>query len=274
MKGTVVYKMTGSGNDFVMVDGRTSPAAQWSPERIREVCARRTGLGADGLVVLEPGSGAGAVRFTYFNNDGGRTEMCGNAALCATGLAARLEMASPDEMVLETDVGPITARVVPGTEDQAEISFPDVTGLSVPQIDLVAGEQSLHWLTAGVAHVVVVVDDIASLDPTVRGRELRSHPSLGAEGANVNFVQCTNGTWQMRTFERGIEAETQACGTGAVAAAATLAHNGVVDLPWRVQTSSRAFLEVFGERTGDAPRPLSNPRLIGQGRCVYRAVLE
>src|SRR5438876_8788555 len=91
--GTTIYKMTGSGNDFVMVDARHTPPADWSAQDIRAVCARGTGVGADGLVFVGPGSGADAVRMIYFNSDGSRAAMCGNAALCTTRLAARLGLA-------------------------------------------------------------------------------------------------------------------------------------------------------------------------------------
>src|SRR5207249_7330006 len=102
--GTTIYKMTGSGNDFVMVDSRHTSPADWSVEDIRAVCARGTGVGADGLVFVGPGSSPDApdaVRMIYFNSDGSRAAMCGNAALCSTRLAARLGLANPQCMTLE-----------------------------------------------------------------------------------------------------------------------------------------------------------------------------
>ena len=114
MDGTVVYKVTGSGNDFVMLDGRTEPLERWTPELIREICARGTGVGADGFAVLQPGSRPGAVRFHFFNADGGRSAMCGNAALCATRLSAWLELGPAAGQVVETDSGDVPARCLPG----------------------------------------------------------------------------------------------------------------------------------------------------------------
>ena len=270
-----MYKMSASGNDFVMVDGRTSPVSDWTPERIRKVCARRTGLGADGVAVIEPGSSPGAIKFSYFNRDGHRVPMCGNASLCAVRLAARMELAPADAMVLETDIGPIPARVLPGDGEMAEIVFPDVIGLTIPDIEVAPGERSIHFVEVGVPHLVVVVDEVdaPAAAPDVRGRALRSHQALGPEGANVNFVGCNNGIWKIRTYERGVEAETLACGTGAVAAAATLANIGHVDLPWRVQTTSGAILKVSGTPTRDPVNRLAEPRLAGEARMILRGVL-
>jgi diaminopimelate epimerase len=275
VKGTVVYKMSASGNDFILVDGRTSPVATWSPERVQAVCARRTGIGADGVAVIEPGSVEGAIRFSYFNRDGNRAEMCGNASLCATKLAARLELAPPEGMVLETDIGDIPARILVGNGERAEIGFPDVVGLTVPDIEMVPGERSIHFVKVGVPHLVVVVDEIdaPAAAPGERGRALRSHQFLGPDGANVNFLGCNNGSWRIRTFERGVEAETLACGTGAVAAAATLTNIGHVSLPWQVKTSSGAFLEVSGQSDNDPLHRLSQPRLVGEARMILRGVL-
>jgi len=275
MRGTVVYKMSASGNDFVMVDGRTSPVSDWTPERIRKVCARRTGIGADGLAVIEPDSTPNAIKFSYFNRDGHRAPMCGNASLCAVRLAARLELAPADAMILETDVGPIPARVLAGDGEMAEITFPDVIGLTVPDIEVAPGERSIHFVEVGVPHLVVVVDelDAPAAAPDVRGRALRSHQALGPEGANVNFVASNNGIWKIRTYERGVEAETLACGTGAVAAAAALADIGQVNLPWRVQTASGAILEVSGTPTSEPLHRLAEPRLAGEARMILRGVL-
>lgn len=268
--------MTGSGNDFVMIDGRTSPVDQWDAEQIRTICGRRTGLGADGLAILEPGSEPGAVRFHFFNNDGNRTEMCGNASLCATRLAARLELADPDGMTLETDVGPVRARVLAGPGERAEIVLPDVRNGQTPDIPLAAGERSVHLVMVGVPHLVVEVDCVGSpeLDILTRGRELRWHPALLNGGANVNFTSAEGGKWKMRSYERGVEGETLACGTGAVAVAATLARAGLVELPWTVETASGKMLEVSAQSAADADLLLAAPRLAGEARIVYRAVLE
>jgi diaminopimelate epimerase len=110
MKGLAIYKMTGSGNDFVFVDARDSSPEDWSAEEIQAVCARGTGVGADGIVFVGPGSAAGTTRMTYYNSDGSHAAMCGNAALCSTRLAAHLGIAPPERMSLETDAGVYESR--------------------------------------------------------------------------------------------------------------------------------------------------------------------
>jgi diaminopimelate epimerase len=271
LEGTVVYKMTGSGNDFVFVDGRVDPVGSWTPEAIRRVCTRGTGVGADGFVILEPGSGPGAVRFHFFNADGGRSEMCGNAALCSVRLSAWLELAPPDRVVLETDVGTQQGRCIDGEPELAEIELPSSTSLSTPDIPLEPGERTMRLTRVGVPHLVVLVDDVSGVEVSHRGRELRAHPGVGSDGANVNFVGNGGGRWAMRTFERGVEAETLACGTGAVASAATLAAATGAKLPIALRCSSGALLTVSASPAPDGSLP--RPHLTGQARLVFRAVL-
>ena len=110
MIGLPVYKMTGSGNDFVMLDARVSSPADWSPQDMQVVCARGTGIGADGVVFVGPGSKVGAARMIYYNADGSHAAMCGNAALCSTTLAAHLGIAPAGGMDLETDAGTYRSR--------------------------------------------------------------------------------------------------------------------------------------------------------------------
>jgi diaminopimelate epimerase len=272
LEGTVVYKMTGSGNDFVMVDGRTDPPDHWTQERVRVLCARGTGAGADGLVVLEPGSGPAAVRFHFFNCDGLRSTMCGNAALCSVRLSAWLELAPPEGMVLETDSGPVPGRCLRGAGERAEIELPMTTPLLTPDVPLAMGERLMRAITVGVPHLVVLVDDLEAVPILERGRELRAHPVFAPAGANVNFVSDRGGLWSMRTYERGVEGETLACGTGAVASAATLASTSGVSLPLSLLTRSGAELVVNANLAQDGR--LERPLLAGQGRLTYRGILS
>ena len=119
----VFHKMSGSGNDFVMIDGRTSSPAEWTRDAIARICDRRNGIGGDGLVFVTP-AGEGAVRMTYFNSDGSPAPMCGNAALGSTRLAARLEMADPAGMTLVTEAATFSTRCV-GPGEMAELHLPD-----------------------------------------------------------------------------------------------------------------------------------------------------
>jgi diaminopimelate epimerase len=270
--GSVVYKMSGSGNDFVMLDGRLEPISRWPVERIRAVCARRTGVGADGLVFLEPGSGPGAVRFVYFNADGSPAGMCGNAALCATRLAGFLELAPAQGMVLETDAGDVRSRCL--DDKRAEIELPDPGPLTVPAIDLASGERDVRFTTVGVPHLVLLVDDLAAVRVRERGRELRSHPAVQPDGANVNFLApAADGAWAVRTYERGVEDETLACGTGTAASAATLLTLGKIrGLPLEVRTSSGLILTVTATLAADGR--LERPRLAGEGRFIFRGIIS
>ena len=179
--------MTGSGNDFVMLDGRFTSPEKWPATRVAAICDRRSGVGADGMVILTPDA-PGRVRMTYWNSDGSRAAMCGNAALCSARLAVYLELAEPGDLCLLTDAGVVPARS-DGAGDGAEIRLPDAEiPVAVPGLDPASGE---HWLAfgmVGVPHLVVRVDDIERIDLPGRGRALRFDARLGEAGANVNFV--------------------------------------------------------------------------------------
>jgi diaminopimelate epimerase len=273
VRGTVIYKMTGSGNDFVMLDGRFTTPERWPATRVAAICDRRSGVGADGLVILTP-DGPGRVRMTYWNSDGSRAAMCGNAALCSTRLAVYLELAEPGELCLLTDAGVVPGRSN-GAGDGAEIRLPDAeVPAAVPGLEPVAGESWLVLGTVGVPHLIVRVDDIERIDLLGRGRALRFHPLVGQAGANVNFVAPGEGgcePWAIRTYERGVEAETLACGTGTVAAGIALAARGEATLPLRFRSRGGPELLVRATLT-DAKA--SDVWLGGQGRLLFRGVWE
>ena len=220
--GRPFYKMSGSGNDFVVVDARSEPPGRLvEPAEIQRICARGTGVGADGIVFLEPSSSA-AIRLTYLNADGSRAEFCGNATLCTTRLASELGIARNGGFVIETDSGPVAARM---GEWGPEIDLQPVSEVRPStELGLARGEQRIGYATVGVPHLVIVCDDVETVDVVGRGRPLRQDPSL-PRGANANFVSQRVGagsgvaSWRIRTYERGVEAETLACGSGAVASA-------------------------------------------------------
>jgi len=263
--------MCGSGNDFVFLDGRDTVLNEWPADRIRLVCARGTGVGADGLVLLAPGSGPGAVRFHFFNSDGSRGEMCGNGALCATRLAVHLGLAGASDVVLETDAGVVRGRADATGGPRAELLLPDVDVVRPATIRPGSGEAVSGFALVGVPHLVVPVDDVEAVAVETRGRELRHHPAMGEPGANVNFVAQAGGAWRMRTYERGVEGETLACGTGAVACATILAGRGAVRLPWSVTSSAGSVLTVGGELRDDGG--LARPTLAGEARIVFRGTI-
>lgn len=272
----IFFKMTGSGNDFVFLDGRETTESDWPAERIQQVCDRRTGIGADGLVILSPAH-TGVVRMDFFNRDGSRAAMCGNAALCATRLAGRLELVpeeSPAGMQLETDAGTFRTKAT-GPGWTAEINLPPFEApVCVPGLECMAGEEFIRHSVVGVPHLSVLVDDIESADLMVRGRALRYHPAIAPDGANINFVGRPAGRddpWPMRTYERGVEEETLACGTGTVATAAALADEGATDLPGTFLSRSGQILSVAARR---AESGWVDVWLCGEGRLVFTGEWE
>jgi diaminopimelate epimerase len=271
--GLVVYKMTGSGNDFVMLDGRVTTPSDWTPTDIQAVCARGSGIGADGLVFVSPGAEPRSARMTYFNSDGSHAAMCGNAALCSARLAARLGLAPATGMRLETDAGVYEARCG-GEAQRAELHLaPVTTPGAVPGLGLVEGEHRAALAVVGVPHLVVLVDDVDTVDLMTRGRVLRSDPALGTSGANVNFVSPVRDSrlWRMRTYERGVEGETMACGTGSVAAACALEDWGLTSLPVTIVTQSRRQIAVEARKDGSGR--YDDVWLAGEARLVFRGVL-
>ena len=266
--GRTFYKMSGSGNDFVMVDAINNPSQDLTvAERVQAICARGTGIGADGLVLLER-SWAADFRMLYLNSDGSRADLCGNAALCSVRLAVELGIMPVGECHLETDAGVLSARLLPSGP---EVDLKPVADVK-PKLPfrLAEGERWIGFAIAGVPHLVVRVDDVERVDVVGRGRPLRYDPTL-AQGANVNFVSPDgNGGWRIRTYERGVEGETLACGTGAVASAIVLHENGDAGPETGLLTRSGRTLRVRLEQ-----RTLSgwHPTLAGEARIVFQGVL-
>lgn len=277
LRGIAFAKMTGSGNDFVFFDGRTVPISLvTSPEAIQRICNRYNGIGADGVVALEPMLGDADVRIHYFNSDGTPADLCGNATLCSTALSAALGLASPEGMRLTTGAGLITSRV----HGLPEIDFQPVHEITNDIAVALAGDETrVGFVVAGIPHLVILTENAESIDVAGRGPGLRWHPATGPSGTNVNWVSpLPNGQWRYRTFERGVEGETLACGTGAVATAVMLAEWGLAkEEVVGILTSSGRTLEVRlsttpPTKTGD--RPGYRPTLRGEGRVVYRGVIE
>jgi len=267
MSGRRFWKMSGSGNDFIFFDATVQPAdALASPEMIGRLCERRTGVGADGVVLLEPHPDR-AFFMRYFNRDGSLAEMCGNAALCSTRLARELGIVGEGDFVFETVSGPVTGRFVDGGP---EIDMVPVTELTdAYPTTLESGETRIGFARVGVPHLVLLVADVAKIDVMRRGRALRRLATL-RDGANVNFVAPdVGGGWTIRTYERGVEEETLACGTGAVATGALLSAWGMADQLVSLRTRSGRSLAV------KTPGAESNaaPVLRGEGRIVFHGTL-
>jgi diaminopimelate epimerase len=274
--GQSFYKMSGSGNDFVVVDARSDgPGSLADPQLVQRICSRGTGVGADGIVFLEPSSKA-SVRLTYLNADGSRAAFCGNATLCGTRLGYELGMARDGALSIETDDGVVQTRM---RGSNPEIDLEPVVEIrdGVEDIGLASGESRMGFAKVGVPHLVIRCADTRLVDVVGRGRPLRSHSAFPV-GANVNFVSgsprsgaAASGGWAMRTYERGVEAETLACGSGAVAVAILLVTWGAERLgsPIEIESRSGLPLTVTLKRSGD--RWL--PSLSGEGRIVFRGSL-
>lgn len=269
--GRRFWKMSGSGNDFVVFDSRgvEAGAASWErPEAIQTLCARGTGVGADGVVFLaEPGRAGAALAMRYYNSDGSPGAFCGNATLCVTRLAGELGVGRGGELMLETDSGAVPARI---GDSGPEIDLPPVmeSSLEVPELALASGERRIGFALVGVPHLVVLCDEVETVPVSERGRELR-RSEFRAGGANVNFVSSRAGRWWIRTFERGVEGETLACGSGAVASAILLAR-------WRESGDSTSLITRSGRsltvrlsREGESWKPT----LAGEGRIVFTGEL-
>lgn len=280
LDGLQFWKLTGSGNDFIFFDARSGCDPQLEdPTIIDALCDRRAGVGADGIVLFESPVELEAhelYSIRYFNRDGTLAEFCGNAALCSIRLADILGVipTTGELFNFHTSSGTISGgiRWFGAQSDDPTVSMPQPTETRKScDIALALGEQRIGFTRVGVPHLVVMVSDLESVPVATRGRELRMHPSL-RNGANVNFIQHMNpGRWAMRTYERGVEAETLACGSGAVAVATLL---GEWDLePPAQRVTIRAHggreLHVSWSRMSVA----LHPWLSGEGRLVYSGTL-
>lgn len=211
-------KMHGAGNDFIVADNRSD---RWShhTDFIRKICDRHRGIGADGLILLSaPSASPAQVKMSFFNNDGLPAEMCGNGLRCAALFASR-HLGEGNEIVFETVAGLLKTRVLNPSAVEIEIPV-----LHMPEKIKVDGEEG-YCVNTGVPHLVLIKDGIEDIDVAVQGRELRNHIQFKPVGTNVNFIavsETERDPIKIRTYERGVEAETAACGTGIAASALTL----------------------------------------------------
>jgi len=225
-------KMHGAGNDFIMVDDRDLMFPMDDTFFIRQIAARATGVGCDGIILLQPSQNAD-IRMRFINPDGGEVEMCGNGARCLARMAHDLGAAG-ENLVIETNAGPVCAKVV---DEQVTLELTEPTGL---QLDLDLGLScATDFVNTGVPHVVAWADDVQAVDLIPLGRMIRYHERFAPQGTNANFARVEgDGTITVRTYERGVEAETLACGTGAAAAAVLAAQRGWICLPVAVHCAS------------------------------------
>jgi diaminopimelate epimerase len=261
------WKMHGASNDFILVDDRSLTFPADDHDWIAAVARRRTGVGAEGIILIQPSQHAD-FRMRFFNPDGGEVEMCGNGARCVARLAAEIG-AAPARMSIETAAGLLRAEA---RGDQALLSLTDPRDWRMNRTLAINGEEiRYHFVNSGVPHVVVEVRNLEAVNVPDRGARIRRHPAFAPAGTNANFIEATGpNALRVRTYERGVEAETLACGTGIVASALVAARLGRVSPPVRVTPASGDLLEVGFERKGDT---VSGVTLLGPARHVFQGRL-
>ncbi|MFO7617488.1 MAG: diaminopimelate epimerase [Bacteroidales bacterium] len=212
-------KWQGAGNDFILVDIRESADIDWNPQLVRYLCDRHFGIGADGLMLLG-GSDEGDFSMHYFNSDGLPADMCGNGGRCIVAMAHRLGIIGERARFLAGD-GWHEAFVV--NPAHIRLKMIDVTGIK--RIDFNERDSFGYFLDTGVPHLVLFTESIEELDVVALGRQYRHDGRFAPAGTNVNFVKAEGSRLRVRTYERGVEGETLACGTGNVAAAIAAGHH-------------------------------------------------
>jgi diaminopimelate epimerase len=246
------YKMNGAGNDFIVIDNRDL-SISLDPATIEALCDRNRGIGADGLLAVEPAEKGADFKFRYYNADGGEAEMCGNGARCFGRFTAHLLKEVPDRVTFETQAGILTAIMV-GENVRIAMSKPKDLNLnteaSIPNLS-----SPLYSINTGVPHVVSFVPGgqaFEELDVFSLGRAIRQHPAFSPAGTNANFATILKpGHLEIRTYERGVEDETLACGTGVVACA--LIHHALTGAPSPIQVDVAGgdSLEIGFEKSAD-----------------------
>ncbi len=241
-------KMHGAGNDFVFLDHRDLPDGfQLTAEVIAFLCDRRLGVGGDGLILVGPGrEGETDFRMTYFNADGGEAEMCGNGARCSVAFAHAHDLIGAD-CTFDTQVGVLDGTVHGPTDITVSL-----TGWTDLDLDVVVpGSPWEHHCACntGVPHLIVPVSDTGAVDIKKWGGTFRHHEIFAPAGTNVNWValDAASGHYMLRTYERGVEDETLACGTGAAAAAVVLCHLEQAKSPVSVRTHGGDLLHITVE---------------------------
>ncbi|HUJ79283.1 MAG TPA: diaminopimelate epimerase [Nitrospiria bacterium] len=259
-------KLSGSGNDFIVIDHRTPFLPEATLSRwVAKICAHRLSVGADGVILIEPASGGKAdFRWRLFNADGSPAEMSGNGGRCAARFA-HLKGIAKTAMVFETPAGLIEAEVV---NDRVKIRFTDPTDFRWRlDVTIDGTRREGHFVNTGVPHLVYLVDDVDAVDLIPLGRASRFHPLFHPAGTNVNVIQRLDPhRLKIRTYERGVEDETLACGTGSVASALVAATVAGAESPVTLLPKGGQPLTVTFAKEGQRFRDIF---LAGDARVVY-----
>jgi len=269
-------KMSGSGNDFIVIDNRQGLVdADRCKEWVRLVCRHKLSVGADGVILLENDPEVD-FKWRFFNADGSEPEMCGNGARCAARVATLRQIVQKPRMAFRTLAGIIEAELI---DRRVKVKMTPPHGLET-DCRVEAGDRSfcLHFINTGVPHVVVFMESEAALEEAEVfgwGRLLRYHEKFKPAGTNVNFVRVRDThRLAIRTYERGVEDETLACGTGSIAAVLTAGAQGLVVSPVEVQTRSGEILTIHFQQSGQGGAvQFEQVYLEGDAKVVYEAKL-
>lgn len=263
------YKMSGAGNDFIIIDNRNQIVADKDLSGfIVSVCRRKMSAGADGLILIEA-SDKYDFRWRFFNSDGSKAEMCGNGARCAARFAHVIGIAGTT-LSFETEAGVVSAQI---HDDRVKVKMPDPSDLKLAYpLKLSNRSLEISSINTGVPHTVVMVEQVADVDVVNLGREIRLHQTFAPAGTNANFVQRDQGNAvEIRTYERGVEDETLACGTGAIASAIIAASRFKMNSPVDVKTRSGEYLTIhFNAKDGQ----FNDIYMEGDARIIYSAELQ
>jgi diaminopimelate epimerase len=243
------WKMNGSGNDFILIDNRDGKISDKDMSAlVKGVCRRRESIGADGVIFIIK-SMKYDFAWRFFNADGGEAEMCGNGSRCAARFASLNGIAGAS-MTFETLAGPISAEV---TGRIVKVLMPVPSGLRKDiKLPLKSGGVSADFINTGVPHAVVYVKDLDHHPVFEEGREIRYHSAFAPAGTNANFVRVVDPNYiEVRTYERGVEDETLACGTGSIAAALTANARGLTSSPVTIKTRGGEELKIYFEKNND-----------------------
>lgn len=261
-------KMSGAGNDFIVIDNRLGVIDHYNcADFVENVCRRGVSVGADGVILIARSDKAD-FKWHYFNADGSEAEMCGNGARCVARFAF-LEGIAGENLSFETLAGIIHAEVL-GHRVKLEMPRPHGFDLDI-RLPIEGKEYTVNFINTGVPHAVKFVQELENYDVLKMGKEIRFHPHFEPAGANANFIVVQDRSHiNIRTYERGVEGETLACGTGSVAAALIAAVKGFADSPVNLRTRSGSLLTVHFDRDGNDFRSVY---LEGEARVIYEGNL-
>jgi diaminopimelate epimerase len=270
MKRLEFWKMSGSGNDFILIDNRDGQVRDEEMAYfVRRACRRRKSVGADGVIFVIA-SDRYDFGWRFFNSDGGEVEMCGNGGRCVSRFAFLKGIAGP-KMTFDTLAGPISSDV---SGRAVKVFMPLPTGFRMDLgLSLLPGWLSVDFVNTGVPHVVIRLEDLSDHPVFQQGRAVRYDSRFAPGGTNANFLRvCGPDQLQVRTYERGVEDETLACGTGAIACALVAALRGWVgDSPVKVKTQSGEDLIIHFKKKGDSFEQVA---LEGNTQIIYNGWLD